>query len=273
MALSFDANGFQLPDPPAAQYSLRTHSAATRPGNVKFPERWLLFVSTVEYLGLSVSLQASSEVWLRYYAGDYGAQARTMGLLSASGGAIGFLIKPSLAQLSDVYGRKPMLILSFVTQALIKGAIALCPPRLSVPLLAVSQYLLGCVTWELSAQTIDACLGDVLSSDQIALGGVIANQQTCLQMVSIVGPLLGGAVARFGSTTLPLGLTAAMMAGISLLTLLFVPETHPPSSRSRRFSIASASPLAFLELFRYGSGLTCAVFMQTVRFAICATPH
>ena len=59
-----------------------------------------------------------------------------------------------------------------------------------MPLLAASQYLLGCVTWELSAQTIDACFGDALSNDQPRLGGVIANQQTYWQIVSIVGQII-----------------------------------------------------------------------------------
>ena len=214
----YDANGFQLPVPsadgPHGQHGGGSSSSSSRSSGPSSsassarPERWLLFISTAEYLGLSVSLQASSEVWLRYYGGDYGAQARMMGMLSAGGSAVGFLLKPSLALLSDVYGRKPMLIMSYIIQALVKGAIALAPPRLSVPLLAASQYLLGCVTWELSAQTIDACFGDALSNDQPRLGGVIANQQTYWQIVSIVGPLLGGAAARLGGTTLPLGACA-----------------------------------------------------------------
>ena len=195
-----DANGFQLPvlpaglEDPGEGSSLRAAPGGV--GGLLSAEQWLLVASTVEYLGLSVSLQASSEIWLRYYAGDLGGQARMMGLLSAIGSGIGFLVKPSLALLGDVVGRKPMLLMSYLIQAVVKGAVALAPPQLSVPLLAASQYLLGCVTWELSAQTIDACLGDVLSSSQGRLGSVIANQQTCWQIVSIVGPLVGGAAVR-----------------------------------------------------------------------------
>ncbi len=275
MAPRLDVNGFQLPVLPAATRGLEDPeegsslrwAATGGVGGLLSAEQWLLVASTVEFLGLSVSLQASSEVWLRYYAGDLGGQARMMGLLSAAGSGIGFLLKPSLALLGDVIGRKPMLVMSYLIQALVKGAVALAPPQFSVPLLAVSQYLLGCVTWELSAQTIDACLGDVLSSDQARLGSVIANQQTYWQMVSIVGPLLGGAAARYGEATLPLGLTAATMAGVTLITLLFVPETLPPSKRSARFSLSATSPLAFVELFRNGAGLSCAVVMQTVSTA------
>ena len=187
-----------------------------------------------------------------------------MGLLSAAGSGVGFLLKPSLALLSDVVGRKPVLTMSYFLQALVKGAVALAPPHLSVPLLAVSQYLLGCVTWELSAQTIDACLGDVLAGDQARLGSVIAKQQTYWQIVSILGPLVGGAAARYGGAALPLALTAATVASVTAMTGLFVPETLPPAKRNPRFSLAATSPLAFVELFRNGAGLTCAVIMQTV---------
>ena len=123
------------------------------------PENWLLIVSAWEYLSLMLSTQASNQVWLDFYAGDYGAQARAMGKLSAAGGALGFVVKPVLAQLSDVYGRKPLLLLSYIIQIFVKGGIAVAPASISVPLLAVSQYLLGFVTWELSAQTIDAAIG------------------------------------------------------------------------------------------------------------------
>jgi MFS family permease len=124
------------------------------------PEHWLLVVSAWEYLSLQISAQASNQVWLDFYAGDYGAQARAMGRLAAAGGLLGFLLKPMLAQASDVFGRKPLLLISYVIQAVVKSGIALAPPSVSVPLLAVSQYLLGFVTWELSTQTIDSAIGE-----------------------------------------------------------------------------------------------------------------
>ena len=133
--------------------------AATKAVSRVRPEHWLLVVSAWEYLSLQISTQASNQVWLDYYAGDYGAQARAMGRLAAAGGLLGFLLKPMLAQASDVFGRKPLLLISYFIQAAVKSGIALAPMSISVPLLAVSQYLLGFVTWELSTQTIDSAIG------------------------------------------------------------------------------------------------------------------
>ncbi len=124
------------------------------------PEHWLLVVSAWEYLSLQISTQASNQVWLDFYAGDYGAQARAMGRLAAAGGLLGFLLKPMLAQASDVFGRKPLLLISYAIQAVVKSGIALAPTSISVPLLAASQYLIGFVTWELSTQTIDSAIGE-----------------------------------------------------------------------------------------------------------------
>jgi hypothetical protein len=124
------------------------------------PENWLLVVSAWEYLSLQLSTQASNQVWLDFYGGDYGAQARAMGRLAAAGGLLGFFLKPMLAQASDVVGRKPLLLISYFIQAVVKSGIAVAPPSVSLPLLAVSQYLLGFVTWELSTQTIDSAIGE-----------------------------------------------------------------------------------------------------------------
>lgn len=135
------------------------------------PEYWLLVVSSWEYLSLQISTQASHQVWLDFYAGDYGAQARAMGRLSAAGGLLGFFLRPLLAQASDVFGRKPLLLLSYAIQAVVKSGIAMSPLTVSVPLLATSQYLLGFVTWELSTQTIDSALGKYFSLIALALLG------------------------------------------------------------------------------------------------------
>ena len=86
-------------------------------------------------------------------------------------GVLGFLLKPMFAQLSDVFGRKPLLLISYAIQAAVKSGIALAPPSVSVPLLAVSQYLLGFVTWELSTQTIDSALGKHVLSVELGCNG------------------------------------------------------------------------------------------------------
>eukprot|EP01046_Picozoa_sp_COSAG06_P056518 COSAG06_NODE_10715_length_1630_cov_3.160679_1_plen_65_part_10 len=46
--------------------------AALAPGRGGIPpENWLLLVSAWEYLSLMISTQASNQVWLDFYAGDY----------------------------------------------------------------------------------------------------------------------------------------------------------------------------------------------------------
>eukprot|EP01043_Picozoa_sp_COSAG02_P052665 COSAG02_NODE_5708_length_4104_cov_6.627216_4_plen_104_part_00 len=93
----FDGDGFQLPVLPTDEATRGLSNeevvvTGAAPARLLSTEQWLLVASTVEYLGLSVSLQASSEVWLRYYAGDLGGQARMMGLLSAAGSGVGNLV-------------------------------------------------------------------------------------------------------------------------------------------------------------------------------------
>ena len=80
-----------------------------------------------------------------------------------------------------------------------------------MPLLALSQYLLGFVTWESSMFTISAAIGDMLSeADPTRLGVMLARQQTMWQVVTIVGPLCGGWLAAASIGTF-LGVIAVLL--------------------------------------------------------------
>ena len=95
----------------------------------------------------SARVQASTQIWLDHFAGDFAAHAATMTRLSTASAAIGFVVKPVLASLSDVYGRRPLLLLPPVLNTALKAAMVFAPHAANVQLLR-AQHLLGAFTWE-----------------------------------------------------------------------------------------------------------------------------
>jgi hypothetical protein len=122
-------------------------------------------------------MQAQTEILLVHFGGDFAAHARVMTRVSSVSSVLGFFIKPLLAALTDVHGRKPLLLLSPVLQMVLKGGMAIAPSRLMVPLL-FSQYLLGSFTYESMHLATDAATGDLYSDDPKRLGEMIS-QQVC----------------------------------------------------------------------------------------------
>jgi MFS family permease len=178
-----------MPEPDAAHPDSGSDRPAAGALGLR-PDWWLVIASSLEYLAISISTQASNQLWLDRFGGDYAAQARVMGRLSSGAAVLGLFLRPLVAQSSDIFGRKPLLLLAYGLQTLLKGGIAAAPEQLRLPLLALSQYLLGFVTWESSMFTISAAIGDMLSeADPTRLGVMLARQQTMWQVVTIVGPL------------------------------------------------------------------------------------
>ena len=151
-----------MPEPDAAHPDSGSDRPAAGALGLR-PDWWLVIASSLEYLAISISTQASNQLWLDRFGGDYAAQARVMGRLSSGAAVLGLFLRPLVAQSSDIFGRKPLLLLAYGLQTLLKGGIAAAPEQLRLPLLALSQYLLGFVTWESSMFTISAAIGDMLS--------------------------------------------------------------------------------------------------------------
>ena len=256
-----------MPEPDAAHPDSGSDRPAAGALGLR-PDWWLVIASSLEYLAISISTQASNQLWLDRFGGDYAAQARVMGRLSSGAAVLGLFLRPLVAQSSDIFGRKPLLLLAYGLQTLLKGGIAAAPEQLRLPLLALSQYLLGFVTWESSMFTISAAIGDMLSeADPTRLGVMLARQQTMWQVVTIVGPLCGGwLAAASGGPRLPLAVTTAVFGVTTAVVALCVPETLAPEKRSSKFTLQQSSPLSSLQLFRRGPGLACAVLLQTIDF-------
>jgi DHA1 family tetracycline resistance protein-like MFS transporter len=165
---------------------------------------------------------------LPFWAQRLGASPVGIGLLLTVYAAAQFVFTPMLGTLSDRFGRKPIILLSLLIEAL---SLALTAVAGSFPLLLFARLIGG-----LGASNIgsaQAVVADVTAPDERARGmGFIG---AAIGLGFVIGPALGGVLAPLG-TTLPFWVAAGVALINALLVALFLPETRSVEAASKRKS-------------------------------------
>ncbi|MDH7484842.1 MAG: MFS transporter [Anaerolineae bacterium] len=181
----------------------------------------LLFVF-IDVLGFSLILPL-----LPFYAETFAATPTTVGLLLGANALTQLIGAPIIGRLSDRYGRRPLLILSIA--GTLVGFIMLGLAN-SLAMLFASRILDGFLGGNVSLA--QAYISDVTDSKERARGlGLIG---AAFGLGFIIGPALGGTLARNGNYALP-ALVASAFSFLNLLgVLLWLPESLPPEEQARR---------------------------------------
>src|SRR5262245_60949356 len=178
----------------------------------------IFIVVFVDLLGFSIILPL-----LPYYASQFGAAPLTIGVLIASFSLCQFIAAPILGDLSDRYGRRPVLIYSQLGSCL--GFIAL----------AMALHLPHPLAWLFVARIIDGLSGGNLSVAQAYISDITRPEERAKTFGMIIGvsfglgftlgPTLGAELSVYGYD-IP-AYVAAGLALISMLaTLILLPETQ-----------------------------------------------
>jgi MFS transporter, DHA1 family, tetracycline resistance protein len=173
-----------------------------------------------------------------FYVQSMGGSARTVGVLLGCFAFTQLLATPLLGKYSDRYGRRPVILLSLVANAIAMGLFALASYQHLLPLLFLSRILAGATSGNLAA--CQAALADLSTAETRAraMGRVGAG----IGLGLVMGPLFGGLLAEWGAWLPPLAAGVLALLG-ALGVLLVMPETHPPGARS-----TSRSPSRFTAL-------------------------
>ena len=137
-----------------------------------------------------------------------------------------FLVAPVLGQLSDRYGRKPLLLVSLAGSTLSYLLFALGVVWENIPLLFVSRFCDGVTGGNVAVS--QSALADVTDEEKRTQG--FGYYSAALSLGFVFGPLLGGllsdpSVAGWFTPATPFWF-AATLSGANLLLLLFAfPET------------------------------------------------
>ena len=162
------------------------------------------------------------------------------GWLFVAYGLTQFLFGPAIGNLSDAYGRRPILLLSVFGLAVDYMLMALAPSLLWLFIGRLVAGICGA-----SYTTANAYLADISKPEDRAK--VFGMMGAAFGLGFIIGPAIGGLLGEFGPRV-----PFFVAAGLSILNFAYgyfvLPETLPPDKR-RSFSLARSNPAGTLKVF------------------------
>jgi len=161
---------------------------------------------------------------LGFYVDHFGAGGWALGLLMSSYAVMQFIFSPIWGSLSDRYGRKPILALGILGNALAQLLFGMAT---QLWMLFAARILAGILSSATLPTTL-AYIGDVTSEDE--RGGGMGVLGAAMGIGMVIGPGLGGLLAAESLST-PFFLAAALSLAAFLLLLAFLPESLHPDQR------------------------------------------
>lgn len=203
----------------------------------RLPLLFVVLTLTLDAIGIGLILPVLPDLIVEVQGAGLGAAALWGGLMASGYAVMQFLFGPLIGNLSDRYGRRPVLLGSLAGMALHYLAMALSG---SAAVLLAAR-LVGGVTAATQA-TAAALLADLSPDDRKSQNfGLIG---AAFGIGFVLGPLAGGLLSEIGPRA-PF-YAAAALAGLNLVFgALVVPETVSDRTR-RRFDWRAASPVAAL---------------------------
>lgn len=209
------------------------------PGKAAFA---FIFVTVMlDMMALGVMIPVLPKLVIEFEQGDTAQAAIMFGLFSTVWAAMQFLFMPVMGNLSDRFGRRPVVLLSNLGLGLDYVLMAVAP---SLAWLFVGRVISGIVS--ASFATAGAYIADISPPEQRARRfGMLG---AAFGVGFIIGPAFGGLLGG-----IDLRLPFWVAAGLSLLNAAYgyfiLPESLPADRRSS-FSWRKANPFGALTLLR-----------------------
>jgi len=197
----------------------------------------IFFVVVTDLIGFGIIIPLLPTI-----SQNLGISGFSLGLLTASYAIAQFISSPILGNLSDKYGRKPILIISKVGTVV---AYILFAFSRNYYLILISRLLDGFTGGNIPAAR--AYISDITTKENRSKGMALIG--IAFGLGFIIGPALGGIFFSIGkSQTLP-GLIGASLSLLSLiLTWIFLDESHRKNKviNHRPFTISN-----FINVFKH----------------------
>ncbi|MER3472079.1 MAG: tetracycline resistance MFS efflux pump [Chitinophagaceae bacterium] len=199
----------------------------------------------IDVTGLGIIIPILPDLIKSLIHGNISKVSQWGGLLTSVYGLMQFLFAPVIGNLSDKYGRRPVLLFSLLGFGIDYLFLALAP---SIGWLFVGRIIAG-ITGA-SFTTASAYIADISNDENRAQNfGMIG---AAFGLGFIIGPTLGGLLGSIG-LRLPFYVAAALSLGNALYGYFILPESLDKEHR-RSFEWRRANPLgSLLQLKRYPS--------------------
>ena len=181
----------------------------------------LFFTLVVVMMGFGIIIPI-----LPFYVESFGASGKGLGLLMAIFSIMQFIFAPIWGSLSDRFGRKPILLIG-----VLGNAISLLFFGLSSQMwmMYASRALAGILS-SATMPTAMAYIGD--TTDEKDRGGGMGVIGAAMGVGMVIGPGIGGTLAKT-SLSLPFFVAAALSLVALVLILIFLPESLEKDLRNR----------------------------------------
>ncbi|MCC6949819.1 MAG: TCR/Tet family MFS transporter [Phycisphaerales bacterium] len=224
------------------------------------PAVGFIFVTLLlDVLGFGLLIPVAPKLVEQLQGGTESEGAHAYWLLTVTYAAMQFVFAPVLGALSDVVGRRPVLLCSLLGSGLDYFAMALSP---SLSWLFVTRAINGISGASMTAAS--AYIADVTPPEKRA--GAFGMIGAAFGLGFVLGPLLGGWLGQ-KNIHLPFYVAGVVTLLNWLYGLLVVPESLPRERRSA-FSLARVNPVATIPtLARYPLVAKLSVALTLVNIA------
>ncbi|MDE0223693.1 MAG: TCR/Tet family MFS transporter [Gammaproteobacteria bacterium] len=228
---------------------------ARRQISVRWAVGFIFVTVLLNSIGFGIILPVLPELIVDITGDPVHEAARYGGWLAFAYASMQFIFSPMAGNLSDRFGRRPVLLVSLFVFGIDYLIMGLAP---TLAWLFVGRLIAG--TSGATYGIANACIADLFPPDKRAQNfGLIG---AAFGVGFILGPVIGGFLGEFGPRT-PFFVTAGIAFVNALFGLLVIPETLKEEDR-RPFRFARANPLgAFRQMGRFPvvTGILGAYFL------------
>lgn len=223
---------------------------------------FVLLTVLIDTIGFGIILPVLPKLIMQVAVTDLAGAARTGGFLMVLFAGLQFLFGPLMGNLSDAFGRRPVLLISLVAFG---GNYALMGLAPNLAWLFVGRALTG-IAGAIYAPA-NAYIADVSTPEKRAQGfGMVG---AAFGLGFVLGPAIGGLLGELGPRA-PF-FAAAALAGLNVVYGFFVLPESLPVERRRAFSLARANPLGTLRALQATKNvlpLALAAFVWQLSFQV-----
>lgn len=221
---------------------------------------FILLTVAIDAIGIGITFPVMPELLTQVTGANVSSASLWGGMLATSFAVMQFLFGPVVGNLSDRYGRRPVMLLALGVMAVDYAIMAVAG---TVWLLLVGRIVAGMAAATYS--TANAYVADIsVPEDRAKNFGYIG---AAFGVGFILGPLMGGFAAELGPRA-PFWLAAVIAAANMAFGYFVLPESLHEESR-RPFSLKRANPFASFRAIGHLPGMKrylIIMFFYTLAF-------
>ncbi len=217
-----------------------TIKSVTSPKPGKHAITFVFICVLLDMMGTGLIMPALPQLIQQVSGEGLSASSMWSGWLFFAYGGMQFLFSPLIGNLSDAYGRRPVLLLSLLGMAADYVLMAFAPTLAWLFIGRLASGFCGA-----SYTTANALISDITAPENRAKAFGLMGAAFGIGFV--IGPAIGGIAGEYGPRV-PFFVAAALSAINLVYGYVVLPETLPREKR-RPLSLARANPVGALKVF------------------------